>query len=47
MVIRGQTELEMELYMYVSLFDHVKRRSVDAPVRRCERINVSEGKRER
>jgi len=28
-------------------FDHVKRRSVDAPVRRCERINIPEGKRGR
>jgi len=27
-------------------FDHVKRRSVDAPVRRCERINIPEDKRE-
>ena len=26
-------------------FSHVKRRSVDAPVRRCERINIPEGKR--
>jgi len=24
---------------------HVKRRSVDAPVRRCERINIPEGKK--
>jgi len=28
-------------------FGHVKRRSVDAPVRRCERINISEGRRGR
>ena len=28
-------------------FCHVKRRSVDAQVRRCERINILEGKRER
>ena len=28
-------------------FGHVKRRSVDAPVRRCERINIPEGKRGR
>ena len=28
-------------------FVHVKRRSVDAPVRRCERINIPEGKRGR
>ena len=28
-------------------FSHVKRRSVDAPMRRFERINVSEGKRGR
>jgi len=28
-------------------FDHVKRRSVDAPVRRCERINIPECKRGR
>ena len=28
-------------------FDHVKRRSVDAPVRRCEMINISEDKRGR
>jgi len=28
-------------------FDHVKRRSVDAPVRRCERINIPESKRGR
>jgi len=26
-------------------FGHVKRRSMDAPVRRCERINIPEGKR--
>jgi len=26
-------------------FDHVKRRSADAPVRRCERINIPRGKR--
>jgi len=26
---------------------HVKRRSVDVPVRRCERINISKGKRGR
>jgi len=29
------------------LFGHMKRKSVDAPVRRCERINVPEGKRGR
>jgi len=28
-------------------FGHVKRRSVDAPVRRCERINLPQGKRGR
>jgi len=28
-------------------FDHVKRRSVDAPARRCERINIPKGKRGR
>jgi len=28
-------------------FSHVKRRSVDAPVRRCELINIPEGKRGR
>ena len=28
-------------------FGHVKRRSVDVPVRRCERINISEGRRGR
>jgi len=28
-------------------FDHVKRRSVDAPVRRCARINIPDGKRGR
>jgi len=28
-------------------FDHVKRRSVDTPVRRCERINITERKRGR
>jgi len=28
-------------------FGHVKRRNVDAPVRRCERINISEGRRGR
>ena len=28
-------------------FGHVKRSSVDAPVRRCERINISKGKRGR
>jgi len=28
-------------------FGHVKRRSVDAPVRRCERINIPEGRRGR
>jgi len=28
-------------------FGHVKKRSVDAPVRRCERINIPEGKRGR
>ena len=28
-------------------FGHVKRRSVDAPVRSCERINTPAGKRER
>jgi len=28
-------------------FGHVRRRSVDGPVRRCERINVPEGKRVR
>ena len=28
-------------------FDHVKRRSVNAPVRRCEGINIPEGERER
>jgi len=28
-------------------FDHVKRRSVDAPVKRCELINITEGKRGR
>jgi len=28
-------------------FDHVKRRSVDAPVRRCETINIPVGYRER
>ena len=28
-------------------FGHVKRRSGDAPVRRCERVNTSEGKRGR
>ena len=28
-------------------FGHVKRRSVDAPVRRCKRINIPEGKRGR
>jgi len=26
-------------------FDHVKRRSVDAPVRRCQRINILEVKK--
>ena len=26
-------------------FDHVKRTSVDTPVRRCRRINIPEGKR--
>ena len=26
-------------------FGHVKRRSADAPMRRCERINVPNGKR--
>jgi len=26
-------------------FGHVKRRSMDAPVRRCERINISGGRR--
>ena len=25
-------------------FGHMKRRSVDAPLRRCERINIPEGK---
>ena len=29
------------------LFNHVKRRSMDAPVRRCERINIHESKRGR
>jgi len=29
------------------LFGHVKRRSMDAPVRRYQRINIPEGKRER
>ena len=28
-------------------FGHVKRRSVDAPVKRCKRINIPEGKRGR
>jgi len=28
-------------------FGHVKRRSVDAPMRRCERINIPEGRRGR
>ena len=28
-------------------FGHVKRRSVDAPARRCERVNTPEGKRGR
>ena len=28
-------------------FNHVKRRSMDAPVRRCERINIHESKRGR
>ena len=28
-------------------FGYVKRRRVDAPVRRCERINIPEGKRGR
>ena len=28
-------------------FSHVKRRSADAPVRRCERINILRGKRGR
>jgi len=28
-------------------FGHVKRRSVDAPMRRCELINIPGGKRER
>ena len=28
-------------------FGHVKRRSADAPVRRCERINILRGKRGR
>jgi len=28
-------------------FDHVKRRSADAPVKRCERINIRECKRKR
>jgi len=28
-------------------FGHVKRRSVDAPVSRCERINIPEGRRGR
>jgi len=28
-------------------FGHVKRRSVDAPVTRCERINIPEGRRGR
>jgi len=28
-------------------FGHVKRRSVDAPMRRCEMINIPEGKRAR
>jgi len=28
-------------------FGHVKRRGVDAPVRRCERINIPEGRRGR
>ena len=28
-------------------FDHVKRRSVDAPMRRCERINIPKDKRGR
>ena len=28
-------------------FRHVKRRSLDAPMRRCERINIPEGKRRR
>ena len=28
-------------------FEHVKRMSVDTPVRRCERINIPEGKRGR
>ena len=28
-------------------FDHVKRMSVDTPVRRCKRINIPEGKRGR
>jgi len=26
-------------------FGHMRRMSVDAPVRRCERINIPEGKR--
>ena len=28
-------------------FGHVKRRSADAPVRRCEMVNIPEGKRRR
>jgi len=28
-------------------FDHVKRRNVDAPARRCERINILKGKKEK
>jgi len=28
-------------------FGHVKRRSVDAPLRRCERIDITKGKRGR
>ena len=28
-------------------FSHVKRRSVDAPARRCERIDIPKGKRGR
>ena len=29
----------------LELFGHVKRRSVDASVKRCERINIPKGKR--
>ena len=32
---------------YIEMFGHVKRRSVDAPVRRCEAIDLSHYKRGR